>query len=230
MVIKAVIFDLDGTIATFNLDYKMVRADVRTYLLNNGIPSSLLAVNENIFEMLNKTEIYLKNQGKPTTVIQTLRKEAMKITEKYELEAATKTSLLSGATETLKTLKNRNVKLALCTINSQRSMNYILKRFSLTEFFDTTIPREKAAHVKPNPEHLKAALEILKAEPQETIVIGDSATDMQAARDLKTIAVGLPTGVSTTEQLSRNGANYIVTSITDLPLLIDQINKSETKQ
>jgi len=37
----------------------------------------------------------------------------------------------------------------------------------------------------------------------------------------------LPTGVSTQEQLTGQGANYIVTSITDLPTLIDTINKAQ---
>jgi len=50
--------------------------------------------------------------------------------------------------------------------------------------------------------------------------------DMQSAIALKAIAVGLPTGVSTTEQLMSSGANYLITSITDLPLLIEKINKS----
>jgi HAD superfamily hydrolase (TIGR01509 family) len=226
MTIKAVIFDLDGTIATFNLDYKTVRAEVRNLLLNSGIPASLLSVNENIFDMLNGMEIYLKNQGKPTSAMEKLRVEAMNIAEKYEMEAATQTSLLSGSTETLRDLKVRKLKLALCTINSEKSMDYILKRFNLTEYFDTTVPREKTAHIKPHPQHLQIALDTLKAKPQETLVVGDSPSDMQAARDLKTVAVGLPTGVSTTEQLTRSGANYIITNITDLPRLIEQINKT----
>jgi HAD superfamily hydrolase (TIGR01509 family) len=230
MAIKAVIFDLDGTIATFNLDYKIVRSEVRNLLLNNGIPASLLSVNENIFDMLNKTEMYLKNQGKPATATEKLHQEAMNIAEEYEMEAATRTSLLSGAIEILRDLKAKKLKLALCTINSEKSMEYILKRFNLTEFFDATVPREKTTHVKPHPQHLEIAIEALKVKPGETVVVGDSPSDMQAAKDLKTVAVGLPTGISNTDELTRGGANYIITNITDLPLLIEQLNKTQTKQ
>jgi phosphoglycolate phosphatase-like HAD superfamily hydrolase len=60
------------------------------------------------------------------------------------------------------------------------------------------------------------------------VVVGDSSTDMQSAKELKAIAVGLPTGVSTIEQLMSNGANYVITSITDLPILIEKINKTQT--
>jgi phosphoglycolate phosphatase-like HAD superfamily hydrolase len=53
---------------------------------------------------------------------------------------------------------------------------------------------------------------------------------MQSAKELKAIAVGLPTGVSSIEQLMSYGANYIITSITDLPILIEKIRKTQQAQ
>jgi HAD superfamily hydrolase (TIGR01509 family) len=228
MPIKAVIFDLDGTLATFNLDYKTVRAEVRAYLFKNGVPASLLSLNENIFEMLKKTELFLKHQGKPDEAVSEIRRTALKIAEKYELEAAEQTNLLSGAVETLKALKRTDLKIGLCTINSEKSMDYILKRFQITEYFNAKVPRDKVNYTKPHPEHLKTTLKALNAAPKETLVIGDSVSDMQAANEIKAIAVGLPTGVSTSEQLISQGANYIITSITDIPTLVQTINKAET--
>ena len=64
MPIEAVIFDLDGTLAAFNLDYKALRGEVREYLIHVGVPASVLNVNESIFEMLKKAEIFFKNSGK----------------------------------------------------------------------------------------------------------------------------------------------------------------------
>ena len=54
LVVEAVIFDLDGTLANFNLDFKALRAEVRSYLMRIGVPASVLNVNESIFEMLDK--------------------------------------------------------------------------------------------------------------------------------------------------------------------------------
>jgi len=62
--IEAVIFDLDGTLANFNLDFKSLRAEVRSYLMRIGVPASVLNVNESIFEMLKKTEIFIKHNSK----------------------------------------------------------------------------------------------------------------------------------------------------------------------
>jgi pyrophosphatase PpaX len=118
-----------------------------------------------------------------------------------------------------------SLKIGLCTINSEQSVNHILKRFGIADFFDVTVPRNKVNHFKPHPEHVEVALKVLGVSAKETVLVGDSSVDMQSAGALKAIAVGLPTGVSTIEQLMSSGANYIITSITDLPLLIEQITK-----
>jgi HAD superfamily hydrolase (TIGR01509 family) len=230
MPVKAVIFDLDGTLASFNLDYKTVRTKVKGYLVKRGVPASLLSLNESVFEMLRKTEAFVKNSSKPSKFLEEVRGEALTMAEKYELEAAMSTRLLPGAVETLKALKRMNLKIGLCTINSEKSMNYILNRFRIADFFDVTVPRNKVNHFKPHPEHLEAALKALNTSAKNTVVVGDSSVDMQSASEVKAIAVGLPTGVSTIEQLTSNGANYITTSITDLPLLIEKINDSERKR
>ena len=225
MTVKAVIFDLDGTIVAFNLDYKEMRAEVRGYLIKMGVPASVLSTNENIFEMLKKTKLFLTNTGRTAESAEKIRVEALSIAEKYELEAAAKTSLLPGAVETLKVLKKMGLKMALCTINSQKSTEQILTRFKIAEYFDATIPREKVNQVKPNSEHCSFALKALGVTAIETVVVGDSVNDVLAAREVKAVAVGLTTGVSNQEQLKRQGANFIITSITDLPLLVEQLNK-----
>jgi HAD superfamily hydrolase (TIGR01509 family) len=228
--IKAVIFDLDGTIALFNLDYKALRGEVRSYLLRMDVPASLLPVNESIFDMLKKTMIFAKNTGKPAEAIDEIRNEALAIAEKYELEAAANTDLLPGAYETLKALKKMNLKIGLFTLNSDKAANYILHRFKLGDFFGVTVPRNKVNFVKPNPEHLEMALKVLGVVPEETIVVGDAAVDMESAKELKAVAVGLPADAPNIDKLMRHGANYVITSITDLPVLVEKINNGQIVQ
>ncbi len=221
MTTKAVIFDLDGTIAAFNLDYMTLRSEVRSFLIRTGVPASVLFVNESIFDMLNKTEIFLKNSGKSTRTIEKVRNEALAIAERHELESAKTTSLLPSVVETLKILKEMSLKIGLCTVNSEKSTSYILKRFGIADFFDAVIPRNKVKHVKPSGEHLEAVLKALKLSPKEALLVGDATRDMECARELKVMAVGLSTGVSTQKELMNAGANYLVTSIADLPSLIE---------
>jgi HAD superfamily hydrolase (TIGR01509 family) len=221
MTTKAVIFDLDGTIAAFNLDYMTLRSEVRSFLIRTGVPGSVLFVNESIFDMLDKTEIFLKNSGKSTRTIEKVRNEALAIAERHELESAKTTSLLPSVVETLKILKEMSLKIGLCTVNSEKSTSYILKRFGIADFFDAVIPRNKVKHVKPSGEHLEAVLKALKLSPKEALLVGDATRDMECARELKVMAVGLSTGVSTQKELMNAGANYLVTSIADLPSLIE---------
>ncbi len=221
------IFDLDGTIAAFNLDYKTARSEVRGYLMKNGVPASVVSVKESIFDMLRKTKLFMTNAGKTETAIEQVRKEALRIAEKYELEAAESTSLLPGAVDTLQELKKMQLKTALCTINGANSTQRILMRFKLQEYFDAVVPRNGISKVKPDPEHCNKVLSLLGVDAAETIMVGDSVTDVQSAREVGAVAVGLPTGVSVQETLVREGANYIITSITDLPSLIECINKTE---
>jgi HAD superfamily hydrolase (TIGR01549 family) len=219
---EAVIFDLDGTLANFNLDFKTLRAEVRSYLIRTGVPGSVLNVNESVFEMLKNAEIFHKKSSKN---FEEIRSKILEIAEKFEMEAASTTNLQSGAIETLKELTRMKMKIGLCTTSSEKAANYILQRFKINEFFKVVVARDKVKYVKPSTEQFELALKALDASPMETMIVGDSVVDMQSAKELNAIAVGLPMGISTLDQLKAHGANYIITALTDLPVLIKEINK-----
>jgi phosphoglycolate phosphatase len=228
--IKAVVFDLDGTLAAFNLDYRTVRQLVKNYLVQHGVPADYLSLHESVFEMLRKTEQWAKTAGKSEKYVDELRSEALNTTEAYELEAASQTNLLPGVVDTLKTLRAMGLRIGLCTINSEKSVAHILERFHLASLFDVTVSRNQVRRVKPDPEHLQTALSILCTKPEETLVVGDSRVDMQSAKALGAIAVGLPTGVSSVEQLMAGGADYVVTEMNDVPLLVERLRKVKEKK
>lgn len=225
MPIEAVIFDLDGTLANFNLDYKAMRSEVRTYLMSIHVPVSVLDVNESIFEMLKKAEIFVKNSTKSADAFEEVRSRALSIAERYEMEAATTTSLLTGAVETLKDLKKMNLKMGLCTTSSEKAANYILQRFKIDGFFKVVVSRDKVKYVKPHTEQLELALKTLGVHAKSALIVGDSIFDMQSAMELKAVVAGIPSGLYSKDQLVSSGANYIVTVLTDLPVLIKEINK-----
>lgn len=228
MTTKAVVFDLDGTIVNFNLDYKTARAETIQYLSAQGFPRSLFSLNESVFEMLKKIEISMKNQGKNQKQFSKLKQTILALLEKYELESAKTTSLIPGILETLKTLKQNKLKLALFTVNSKKSTNYILDTFHLKNSFDAIITRDSVSKVKPNPMHLETALKKLKVKPTEAIVVGDSIWDMKTAQELHVFAVGVTYGVSTPEELTHAGANCLISSPIDLIKLIEETNKHKT--
>jgi HAD superfamily hydrolase (TIGR01509 family) len=230
VTIKAVIFDLDGTLVKFNIDYKAVRAEVMQHLTQEGFPASISSLNESIFDMLKKTQIYMKNNGKKENEIKKTRETIFKIAERYELEAARNTELLPGVNETLKMLKKMRLKLGLFTINCNKATDFVLQHLRLGRFFKAVATRDCVETVKPAPEHLASVLQMLNAKPEETLVIGDGVTDMKSAQELKAIGVGIPTDLATPQALTRAGATCLITSLTDLPTLIQQLNKESKTQ
>jgi len=228
-MITAVIFDMDGTLVNFNFDYKTVRAEVIRLLVEQGFPSSIFSIRESIFEMLKKAEIYMKNNGRGEREVARVKEEVLSMVDRHELEAARSTNLLPGVLETLKVLKQMGLKMAVFTLSGEKSTDHILRSFRLTPFFDAVVTRESALAVKPDSTHLETVLKKLNVEPNEAIVVGDGVSDMKCARELNVIAVGVTTGISSPKELTRAGANYLASSCTDLPILVQQLNKQNLK-
>jgi phosphoglycolate phosphatase len=226
MAIEAVVFDLDGTIVKFNLDYKAARAEVIEFLVNQGFPKSIFSMNESVFEMLNKTEIYMQNHRVGKDFLK-LKRDVLSIMEKYEMESAKTTQLVPGIRETLQTLKKMKLKLGLFTVNSKKATDHILSTFRLKPYFTTVVTRDSVSFVKPNPIHLETALKALKAKPEETIVVGDSIMDMKSAQELDVFAVGTSTGFAAPDQLTQAGANCLISSPLDLIELVEKLGQKE---
>ena len=228
-MIKAVIFDLDGTLVTFKLDIKACRTEVIQYLTEQGFPRSLFSMKESAFDMLVKVKKYIATKEIEAQKFAEIEKTVFSIVEEFELEAARTTEMFPGIPETLKALKDTNLKIALCTISGEKATNYILKRFHLEPFFDAVIMREDVPEVKPNPIHLEAVLEALKVGAQEAVLVGDSVKDIECAIQLNVLAVGVTTGLSSIEELTCSGAHYIASSASDIPILIQQLNSENSE-
>ncbi len=225
MTVKAVIFDLDGTLVEFKLDYNTERAELIQLLTDQGVPASILSMNGGMFGTLKKVETYMRNTGKKAKEIDRVRETVLSLADRYELQAARETDLVPGALEALNALRNMKLKMSLFTIDGEKATSFVLRRFRIGHFFDAVITRDVVAAVKPDPAHLKAALEALNVTPYEAIVVGDSTLDMRCARALSVLAVGVVTGISAPERLMDAGASYLASSSAEIPLLIQQLDK-----
>jgi phosphoglycolate phosphatase len=229
MAVKAVVFDMDGTVVTFNLDFRSARAEAMGFLETKGFPRSLFSLNESVFEMLKKVEVSMKNSGKGKKDFSRLRRAVLAVLEKYEKESASSTELVPGVVEALKALKKMKLGVGLFTVNGEKSTNYILDTFHLRQFFDAVLTRDSVPFVKPDPVHLQTVLKALKVKPQEAVVVGDSVWDMKSAHELGVFAVGVLSGVSSPQELTNAGANVMISSPIDLIPLIEELNKEPSE-
>ncbi len=227
-MIKAVIFDLDGTLVPFRLDIKACRIKVIQYLTEQGFPSSLFSMKETAFDMLVKVKKHITTMGTNTQKFAEIKNAVHSIVESFELEAVRSTEMFPGVPETLKSLRGMNLKIALCTISGEKATKHIIDRFGLEAFFDAVIMREAVPAVKPHPIHLEAVLKALKVRAQEAVLVGDSVRDVICAKHLNVLVVGVTTGLSSMDALVHAGAHYIVSSANEIPLLIMQLNKRLT--
>jgi phosphoglycolate phosphatase len=223
-MIKAVIFDLDGTLKEFNLDTKACRTKIINLLTQLGFSRSLFSLNESAFDMLKKVKKSPITEDRKNQFTK-IKDMVFSVVEEFELEAARTAKIFEGIPETLKALRDMKLKIALCTISSEKTTKYILKRFHLEQFFDAVVTRDFVFEVKPHPTHLVAALDALKVMSQEAVLVGDSVKDIQCAVQLNVLAVGVTTGLSSLEELTCSGAHYIASSVTDIPILVEQLNR-----
>ena len=228
-MIKAVIFDLDGTLKEFNLDIKACRTKIVSLLTQRGFSRSLFSLNESAFDMLKKIKKYLITEDGKKQEFAKIKDMIFSVVEDFELEAARTAKIFAGIPETLKALRDMKLEIALCTISSEKATNYILKRFHLEQFFDAVITRESVFEVKPHPKHLEAALDALKVRSQEAVLVGDSVKDIECAIQLNVLAVGVTTGLSSIEELTCSGAHYIASSANEIPILIQKLNSENSE-
>jgi len=209
MTIRAVIFDLHGTIVEYKVNSKAARTEVTQFLIEHGIPRDFFSPNESYFEALNKLETYTKTHLTQAENYAELRKCVFEILDKYELENIESTCLIPGMLENLQTLRRMKLKLGLLTVNGQKATDRILTKYGLNNYFQAVVTRELAPKFKPNPLHLEAVLKSLKVMPRESVIVGDSISDIKVAHALKTRAIGVLGGLASKEELVNAGADYL---------------------
>ena len=87
-----------------------------------------------------------------------------------------------GTRDALTTLKARGYRLAVVTSKSRRGTERGLQICALAEFFAIVVAVDDVENPKPHAEPVLKALDLLDADPENTVFVGDSPHDMAAGR------------------------------------------------
>ena len=190
--IKAIVYDLDGTIIKFKIDFIRARREAIKILKKYGVPKHILTVKSSILENVSKSREYFKSNNiyeseKITQIISEVDDEINKV----EYEAALQASHIDGIEEVLEFVERKDLKQAIFTFNTYRNAEISLQKVNLMKYFELIIGRDNVENLKPHPDHLLIICKKLKVIPSEIIVIGDSSRDIEAALNVgaKSIAI-----------------------------------------
>ena len=208
--IRALVFDFDGTLAGLEIDFDLMRREIvglcSEFAVGNGLS------NRYVLEMLAEAERILSARNPETSRLFTARAYAM--IEAIELEAARRGSLFPETRSVLTGFKEAGLAMAVITRNFGRAVRTVFP--DLDDFFPVFLPREAVSRVKPDPEHLLAALRALDVPPDSTLMVGDHPLDIETGRRAGTMTAGVASGRIGRRELAAAGADAAFDRLADL--------------
>lgn len=178
MMIKAVLFDLDGVLvdareihylalnkALAKFNYTITREEhLSTY---DGLPTT------------KKLQLLTERKGLP----QELYNEIWELKQKETLEIINKMERDERLANLLRELRLRGYRLAVCSNSIREATKLMLLRKGFLEHIEFFLSNQDVAYPKPSPEmYLKAMIQ-LGVKPKECLIVEDSHHGRQAAID-----------------------------------------------
>ena len=124
--------------------------------------------------------------------------------------------------DTLAEIHATGMALAVCTNRVTWTTARLLEHFGLAEMFGAVLCSDNVSAKKPDARHLQEAMQQLGTAPERTIMIGDTATDVAAARNAGIKVVLVSYGYSK-QPAAELGADAVLAGFNELPALLAQM-------
>jgi phosphoglycolate phosphatase len=180
--IKAVVFDVDGTLFDTLPALSAAANDVLTQAGMEQVPSELLrpALNAGLMSLFRKA-LAVQPAGADLDAQAASRLENAYMACYTERWLAT-TPLFAGAAEALAALQAQGLKLGICTNRDRASTDVLLKSAAIDGMFDVIVGIGDAPQPKPAADPLLLVLERLGMPAAEVLFVGDSVMDSLCAQ------------------------------------------------
>jgi phosphoglycolate phosphatase len=211
----AVVFDIDGTLVTFQFDVKGTRKALIDELERRGYETSGLDLSTPTQRILDVAKE--QSPGRNDAYYKEVRAAVYSILDRFETSSAATTSPFPEAAGVLRKLKAKGLHLAVLTNSGKKAASVALTRSGLGGFFEFVLTRDDTSTMKPRPEGLAMAVERLSLPREAVSYVGDSPYDIQAAKGAGVRSIAVATGNYTEERLWAEGADAVITSISGLP-------------
>ena len=112
------------------------------------------------------------------------KKEMIKdFTDFYGKNIVNESTLINGVKDFLIWSKKNNISMAVCTNKTDYLAVDLLKKIGIYDFFEYVAGHNTFDYCKPDPRHLTSVIEILQGDIKKSLMIGDSETDANAAKN-----------------------------------------------
>ena len=155
--IKAVVFDMDGTLTVPNINFIEMRNELQIPMTGDIV--------EHVLEMDEERQ-----------------KDAWIIIKRIEAQAIEEYRLQENALDVLTSMQDAGIKLAILTRNTNYGINKFLKLVEDDVKFDYVLGREFPT-IKPSPEPLLHILKHIEIAPQNTLMVGDYIHDISCGNN-----------------------------------------------
>ena len=152
------------------------------------------------------------------------RQRALEILHRHELGAAENSQLNPGVREVFSWLRERQCFIGLITRNQRDSVERVCARHQIR--FDGVVTREDGP-VKPDSFGVIKFCREMGVPPEQTVVVGDYLFDLISGRRAGAKSVLLATQQN--YQDFRHEADYVISSLEQLPEIISQIENGRGK-
>ncbi|MDF2987554.1 MAG: haloacid dehalogenase superfamily enzyme subfamily [Eubacterium sp.] len=219
MNIKAVIFDLDGTLVDSLED---LADSANEALVKHGFSSHPTHAYKKFVG--NGVRQLMKNAtpaGTPETIIDSVLADYRII---YNNNYTNKTRPYDNIPEMLEKLKASGIKMAVCSNKPHRPTTEIVEYVIGKEYFEVIFGEREGIPRKPDPAALLEAAGLMGVEPAEVIYLGDSGGDMISSRNAGMYAAGALWGFRDRAELEECGSQVLFSQPLQLVEFIEEHN------
>lgn len=215
MKVKAVLFDMDGTLID---SMKQILKSVNISFKYIGLPE---VSAETLGEIAGRPLTEILKMFNANIDVNSLKRCEEIFQKTYQEMSAVETHPFPKVEETLKRLHSKGISLAVVSTTLEKFIHQELERFGFEKYFDAIIGRDSVQNYKPSPEGILKALSQLGVKPDECVYVGDSPLDIKAGRTAKVKTIAVATGLSKRETLEKEKPDFIINEISEILNIID---------
>ena len=215
---KLFIFDLDGTLVDTAPDFK----NSINYMLNeiNESEVSLIEIRNWVGygarELIRRTVVDKNIPHDENRIEEMLKIFLLHYTHNIDDDSV----LFNNVKNVLEFLKNNGIKLAVCTNKMERLSNILLEKLNVLHMFDYLVGGDSLIRSKPDPFPLLNICEKLNTDTSDSIMIGDSVTDLNAGKGAGMPVVLVSYGYTDNKDIY-NEADLVINDFSQLKELVN---------